>query len=84
MARVINITGKAQGRLLITPPGGSGMMLVRREYRLTGDDPLLGQIPLGVLSVDVEWADVPQNIRDALVAIDAWTSAMIDDREGLA
>ena len=82
MARIVNITGKAQGRLIITPPVNNTLH-VQREYRLIGDDDLLDEIPLRVLDRHVPWVDVPANIQAALVEIDAWTSATIDADEGL-
>lgn len=82
MARIINITSKTQGRLIITPPA-EGVLHVQREYRLIGDDALLNEIPLQVLDRHVPWADVPANIQAALVEIDAWTSAQIDIKEKL-
>lgn len=83
MARVINVTGKTQGRLIITPPDGNGVMVIQREYTLSGDDDLLNEIPLRVLNRSVDWATAPQSIKDALVAIDAWTSGQIDTEESL-
>lgn len=83
MARTINVTGKQQGRLIITPPDELGMMTVQREYTLTGDDDLLNAIPLRVLNRNVLWATAPQSIKDALTAIDSWTSAEIDTEESL-
>lgn len=82
MARVINVTDKVQGRLIITPPV-NGALLVQREYTLVGDDDLLNEIPLRVLNRSVPWVDVPANIQTALLDIDAWTSATIDASEGL-
>ncbi len=82
MARVINVTGKVQGRLIITPPV-NGVLLVQREYTLVGDDDLLNEIPLRVLTQSVNWVDVPANIQAALAEIDAWTSAQIDEDEEL-
>ena len=82
MARVINVTGKVQGRLIITPPVG-GFLLVQREYTLVGDDDLLNEIPLRVFNRSVEYATLPQSMKDALTTIDDWTSAEIDIEEGL-
>ena len=82
MARVINVTGKVQGRLIITPPTG-GVLRVQREYTLVGDDALLDEIPLRLLERNVTYATLPQNIKDALTTIDAYTSGEIDTEEGL-
>jgi hypothetical protein len=82
MARVINITDKIMGRLIITPPA-NGILHMQREYRLTGDDDLLNEIPLQVLDRNISWADVPANIQAALIEIDAWNSTQIDTDEGL-
>lgn len=82
MARVINVTDKVQGRLIITPPV-NGEMLIQREYTLIGDDDLLNEIPLRVLDRTVTFASLPQNVRDALITMDGWTGAEIDTEEGL-
>lgn len=82
MARQINVTGKIQGRLIITPPV-NGEMLIQREYTLIGDDALLNEIPLRVLDRTITFAQLPQNVRDALITMDSWTSSEIDTVEGL-
>lgn len=82
MARQINVTGKIQGRLIITPPV-NGEMLIQREYTLIGDDALLNEVPLRVLDRTITFAQLPQNVRDALITMDSWTSSEIDTVEGL-
>ena len=82
MARQINVTGKIQGRLIITPPV-NGEMLIQREYTLIGDDALLNETPLRVLDRTITFAQLPQNVRDALITMDSWTSSEIDTVEGL-
>lgn len=82
MARQINVTGKIQGRLIITPPV-NGEMLIQREYTLIGDDALLNEIPLRVLDRTITFAQLPQNVRDVLITMDSWTSSEIDTVEGL-
>ena len=82
MARQINVTGKIQGRLIITPPV-NGEMLIQRENTLIGDDALLNEVPLRVLDRTITFAQLPQNVRDALITMDSWTSSEIDTVEGL-
>lgn len=82
MARQINITAANQQRFIITPPV-NGVLLVQREYRLVGDDALLDEIPLRVIDINLQWADLPQGLRDALIAWDNFTGGKIDDKEGL-
>lgn len=81
MARQINITGKNQGRLIITPQGSD--ILVQREYDLIGDDSLLDEIPLRILERTFSFISLPENIKTALTEINAWTSLEIDREQQL-
>ena len=68
--------------MIITPPV-NGEMLIQREYTLIGDDALLNEVPLRVLDRTITFAQLPQNVRDALITMDSWTSSEIDTVEGL-
>lgn len=70
----ITITDIEQGRLYITPPDAEGNMLVQRDYRLVGtDQPFFAGLNDQVLTRNVPFASLPQNIKDALIAINDYT-----------
>ena len=80
--RVVTFTDVTQGRLYIDPVL-DGNLTIQRDYQFVSIDPLALQIPKRSFATTVAWADVPQNIRDALVAIDSWTYDQILEQENM-
>lgn len=78
----IQITDVEMGVLQITPLI-DGVLTINRTYKLLGNHPALAGFPDQNLSRSLSWADVPQNIKDALVSIDQWTYNEILEQEGM-
>lgn len=81
--RLITLTDVTQGRLYIDPVV-DGSLTVQRDYDFVSVDVLAGQIPTRSFAASIPWADIPQNIQDALIAIDSWTYDQILAEEGMA
>ena len=64
-----------------------GNLTVQRDYTYDGntqvDQDLLDKTGQQAFSAVIAWADVPQNIKDALIAIDGWTYDQILANEGM-
>lgn len=72
-----------QGRLYLNPLV-AGFMLVERDYQFVdGLGVALPNFGTQTLSVSVEWLTIPQNIKDALIAIDTWVYNQILGKEGM-
>lgn len=75
MAKIVNLTDVSMGVTYIHPLD-NGVIRIQRNYTIVGDDPaLLSAAGTFVLDRSMNWVDVPQNIKDALIAIDNWTTA---------
>jgi hypothetical protein len=70
-----------QAMRLARHPVDGRLYLHRRYYLSEGGQRLPG--PAGKLSVAVDWIDVPQNIKSALVDINAWCYGQILADEGM-
>ena len=81
--RIVTLTDITQGRLYIDPVDG-GNLTVQRDYDFVSIDPLAAEMPQRAFSAVVAWADVPQNIQDALIAIDNWTYDQILAAENMS
>jgi len=79
--------GLRLGKLVIYPEElveGSGVIKVERRYRfLDAQGDVLDQIAGGRVVEVVPWADLPQDIKDALQAINAWTKQRALEQEGM-
>ena len=83
MAKAISLNNVNMGVLFIHPVA-NGELFVQRNYTLEGDDQALfdaaGEF---VTERTFLWADVPQNIKTALLAFDTWTQAWAEADRGL-
>ena len=83
MAKAISLESVVMGVTYIHPLE-NGILRVQRNYTLVGDDqPLFDAAGTFVLDASLEWANIPQNIKSALILIDDWTTAQAEDDVGL-
>ena len=82
--KTINVTDVQLGRLYISPLDDDGFVLVQRDYRLVGDDPLLATLNHQILTRSVLFSSLPQNIRDALILINDYTYAQALADQGMS
>ncbi len=84
--KIVTINDIVQGRLYIDPVN-AGNLTVQRDYTYAGDtqadQDFANKAGQQSFPVVIAWADVPQNIKDALISIDAWTEAQILADEGM-
>lgn len=56
---------------------------VKCTYRYYNDEAAVMAFGLGTCHREVDWASVPQNVKDALTAIDAYMQTAMDEDAGL-
>lgn len=81
-SKVITLTDITQGRLYIDPLS-DGNLTVQRDYSFVSGDPLVAELSDRAFAAVVPWADVPANIQQALIDIDAWTYEQILESEDM-
>jgi hypothetical protein len=63
--------------------GQAGIHLERRYQFVDDSSVILEEITGGRVVADLVWLDLPQNIRDAISAIDTWTHQQALIQEGM-
>lgn len=71
------------GKLTILKEG-SDLRLERRYLFLDDQAQVLEQIVGGRIVETIDWADVPENVKAALIEIDTWTKNKALDQEGMS
>lgn len=75
-------TDVEMGKLTLYPRGSK--IGIDRTYRFVdADDEIITEIAPGSVTEELAFVDLPQNIQDALIAINSWTKQRALEQEGM-